>query len=107
MFRVVLYEVHTASNFGGPPLYFDMQQHRDAILEGVVVARYLKTLLRSRYNRPVAFQCVPSQIVQPNISVHYAVRFTCIDLGQGRFVWPGLSLPCEFRVVLCEGISTK
>ena len=35
MFRVALYEVHTVSNFGISPLYFDIQQHRDAIPKGV------------------------------------------------------------------------
>ena len=35
MFRVALYEVYTASNFASPPLYVDIQQCRDAILEGV------------------------------------------------------------------------
>ena len=38
MFRVALCEVHTVSNFGSPPLYVDMQQSRDAILEGVVAS---------------------------------------------------------------------
>ena len=35
IFRVALYEVYTASNFASPPLYVDIQQCRDAILEGV------------------------------------------------------------------------
>ena len=38
MFRVALYEVHTVLNFGSPLLYFDIQQHRDVILEGVVAS---------------------------------------------------------------------
>ena len=38
MLRVALYEVHTLSNFGSPPLHFDMQQYRDAILEGVAAS---------------------------------------------------------------------
>ena len=38
MFRVALYEVHTVSNFGSPPLYFDRWQHRDAILESVAAS---------------------------------------------------------------------
>ena len=38
MFRVACNDVHIVSNFGSPPLYFDMQQHRDAILEGVAAS---------------------------------------------------------------------
>ena len=38
MFHVALYELYTVSNFGRPLLYFDMQQHRDAILEGVAAS---------------------------------------------------------------------
>ena len=38
MFRVALYEVHTVPNFGRPPMYFDMLQHRDAIPESVAAS---------------------------------------------------------------------
>ena len=38
MFHVALYEVHTLSNFGIPPLYFDIQQHREVLLEGVAAS---------------------------------------------------------------------
>ena len=34
MFCVALYEVHM-SNFGGPPLYLDIQQHHEALLGDV------------------------------------------------------------------------
>ena len=34
MFCVALYEVHM-SNFGGSPLYLDIQQHREALLGDV------------------------------------------------------------------------
>ena len=30
--------VNTFSNFGSPPLYFDTQQHREAILEGAAAS---------------------------------------------------------------------
>ena len=35
MFGVAVYEVNTFSNFASPPLYFDIQQHREAILERI------------------------------------------------------------------------
>ena len=38
MFRVALYEVPNVSNFGSPALYFDINQHRDTILEGVAAS---------------------------------------------------------------------
>ena len=38
VFCVALCEVHTVSNFESPPLYFDIQQHRDVILEGVAAS---------------------------------------------------------------------
>ena len=38
MFGVAVYEVHTFSNFGSPPLYFDIQQLREALLEGVAAS---------------------------------------------------------------------
>ena len=42
MFCVALCEVHM-SNFGGPPLYLDIQQHREALL-GDVAATTLAAL---------------------------------------------------------------
>ena len=38
MFRVPLFEVHAASNFASPPLYFDIQQRRGVILGGIAAS---------------------------------------------------------------------
>ena len=35
---VAIYEVHTFSNFGSPPLHFDIQQLREALLEDVAAS---------------------------------------------------------------------
>ena len=60
MFRVALYEVHTVSNFGSPPLYLDMRQHREALL-GDVAATTLEPLCGLLYVKSLF------EIVQPNM----------------------------------------
>ena len=98
MFRVALYEVHTVSNVGSPPLYFDRWQHRDTILEDVAASS-------------VQPPCGLSVRSIGNRTAHY-IHPLCGSLGMKGF------LPWEFcmtwlvsalggsRMALCEWIST-
>ena len=67
MFRVALYEVHT-----GPRRTLEVR--RCTLIFINIVTQYLKVLMRVRYKRPVVFQFVLAEIVQPNVSFHYVVR---------------------------------